>query len=170
MRIEFIKKNYDMPVKLGEITTKKLEKLSRYFDDSATCKVTLKKQNEIYKMEVAIYFSGMFMRAEVSSDNMYDNIDVVIPKVEKQIFKYRTKLQKQFKSGAFKDMALEPKETESKVVRIKQIDLKPMHLEDAAMELDLVDHDFYVFIDEKTKDVNIVYRRADGDLGLLQPN
>lgn len=171
MRIEYVQKNYVMDEKVKGIIEKKLDKLSRYFEDNAVCKVTLKQQNNIEKMEVSISFGSMFIRAEVSEGSMYDNIDLILPRIEKQIFKYKTKLQKQLKSSAYKDFAPDYGKDiqQPKVVRIKKFDLRPMHIEDAVMELDLVDHDFYVYLDEETKDVNIVYRRADGDIGVLQP-
>lgn len=173
MRVKFVQKNYEMSEKLQEIITKKLSKFNRYFDDDAYVTITMKKQGEsVNKMEISIRYNDNFMRAEVSSDNMYDNIDVVLPKIEGQIRKYRTKLEKKLKDNAFKeDLIYASNETEpvpDVLVRKKQFYLQPMSADDAIFNLDMVDHDFYVFINEATLDVNVVYRRQDGDIGLLE--
>ena len=110
------------------------------------------------------------MRAEVVSDNMYDNIDIILPKLERQVRKYRTKLGKKVKESAFDMEALygdsEPTR-ELAVARIKETEVRKMSVKDAIAEMELLDHSFYVFINEANGLVNIVYKRAAGDVGLL---
>lgn len=172
MRIEIIAKNYKLSDKLKEVIEKKLEKFSRYFEDDAKAKVVLKEINQDKDvMEITINFSGgKIMRAEVTSDNMYDNIDIVLPKLERQVRKYRTKLGKKLKESAFDVEALyvdeEPVQDLS-VARTKMTELRKMSVKDAIAEMELLDHSFYVFINEANDLVNIVYRRDAGDVGLL---
>ena len=101
MRIEIIAKNYKLGEKLKDIIEKKLEKFARYFEDDATAKVILREINQDKDaMEITVNFGGgKIMRAEVVSDNMYDNIDLVLPKLERQVRKYRTKLGKKVKES-----------------------------------------------------------------------
>lgn len=175
MRIEIIAKNYKLSEKLKDIIEKKLEKFARYFEEDAKAKVLLKQINQDKDvMEVTINFGGgKIMRAEVVTDNMYDNIDLVLPKLERQVRKYRTKLGKKVKESAFdmdalyKDSAEEIDTKEFAIGRVKQTDVKKMSVKDAIAEMELLDHSFYVFINEANGLVNIVYRRAVGDVGLL---
>lgn len=172
MRIDIIAKNYKLSEKLKDIIEKKLEKFARYFEDDAKAKVILKEINQDKDaMEITINFGGgKIMRAEVVSDNMYDNIDIILPKLERQVRKYRTKLGKKVKESAFdmeaiyKDEAPAP---ELAVARVKETELRKMSVTDAIAEMELLDHSFYVFINEKNDLVNIVYKRAVGDVGLL---
>ena len=110
------------------------------------------------------------MRAEIVSDNMYDNIDLILPKLERQVRKYRTKLGKKVKESAF-DMEALYENTEPvpdlSVARVKETELRKMSVKDAIDEMELLDHSFYVFINEANELVNIVYKRAAGDVGLL---
>lgn len=172
MRIEIIAKNYKVSDKLKEVIERKLEKFSRYFEEDAKAKVVLKTINQDKEaMEVTINFSGgKIMRAEVISDEMYDNIDLLLPKLERQVRKYRTKLGKKVKESAFDLEAIYPDETpvkELEVARVKQTELRKMSVKDAIAEMELLDHAFYVFINEANELVNIVYKREVGDVGLL---
>ena len=167
MRIEIIAKNYKLSEKLKDIIEKKLDKFSRYFEEDAKAKVIQDKD----AMEITINFGGgKIMRAEVVSDNMYDNIDIILPKLERQVRKYRTKLGKKVKESAFDMEALygdsEPTR-ELAVARIKETEVRKMSVKDAIAEMELLDHSFYVFINEANGLVNIVYKRAAGDVGLL---
>lgn len=172
MRIEIIAKNYKLGEKLKEIIERKLEKFARYFEDDATAKVILREINQDKDaMEITINFGGgKIMRAEVVSDNMYDNIDIILPKLERQVRKYRTKLGKKVKDSAFDMEALYAESVPTRqlnVARTKEIELRKMSVKDAIAEMELLDHSFYVFINETNELVNIVYRRAVGDVGLL---
>ena len=173
MRIEIIAKNYKLGEKLKDIIEKKLEKFARYFEDDATAKVILREINQDKDaMEITVNFGGgKIMRAEVVSDNMYDNIDLVLPKLERQVRKYRTKLGKKVKESAFDMDALysysEAPIEELAVGRVKETDVRKMSVKEAISEMELLDHSFYVFINEANDLVNIVYRRAVGDVGLL---
>lgn len=172
MRIELIARNYRIPDRLKEIIDKKMEKFSRYFDDDATAKITLrqvgKDGKEKYIMEITIYFDGNMVRSEVSSDNMFNNIDVALPKIEGQIRKHRTKLGKMKKAAYDQASLYEIDETPKKeLVRTKTFSLKKITVKDAIEEMELVDHDFFAFVNDDNGMVNIVYRRSDGNVGLI---
>lgn len=174
MKVEIVQKNYDSSDKLSDLIIKKTSKLSKYFDENAVIKVLLKKEKDIYKMEITAMFNGSFIRSEINGENMYDNIDILLPKIEKQVIKNKEKLKKKFKENAFKDkdyLYLQSIEQEkpSKISKIKSFEVVPQLLEDAIDEMNMLEHDFYVFLNEKTNKLQIVYRRNDGDIGVLEP-
>lgn len=173
MRIEFLTKNYNPSDKLKDVITKKVERLDKFFENDTKVKIMLKQANDVDTLELTIVLDGAVLRAEVSSDNMYDNIDLALPKLEKQIIKHRSKLASKSKKVRIKelDMSYEPpveKEVTHGVVRSKTYELTPMTVEDAIEELELVGHSFYVFSNKTTKNVNVLYRRNDGDYGLIE--
>ena len=173
MRIEFLTKNYNPSEKLKDVITKKVERLDKFFEDDTKVKVLLKKANDVETLELTIVLDSVVMRAEVSGDHMYDNIDLALPKLEKQIIKHRTKLMSRSKKVRVKesDMSYVPpteKEENHGVVRSKSYELTPMTVEDAIEELELVGHSFSVFANKTTKNVNVLYKRNDGDYGLIE--
>lgn len=173
MRVEIIEKNYQASDKLKEVIQKKVNKLDRYFDEGSVCRVYLKKESKSYKMEVAIEYKGNFLRADLLGENFYDNIDVILPKIERQIYKHRTKLEKQLKHNAFKEQNIyafsDDDLKKEKLVKTKQFELKPMAIDEAIAELDLIGHTFYVFLEEESEELRIIYRRDAGDVGMIVP-
>ncbi len=173
MRIELIARNYKVSDRLEEIINKKMEKFARYFEDDAVAKITMREVKNKYAMEITIFFGGDNMvRSEVISDNMYNNIDLALPKIEGQIRKYRTKLGKKIRQAALDEASLYAApavpEKERQLVRNKTIELKKINVDEALEEMELVDHDFFIFLNDKTGLVNVVYRRADGNAGLIE--
>ena len=171
MKINYISKNYKISNRFKEIIEKKLAKLEKYFNKNFDVKVNCIEQADKNKLEVSINADGMFFRSEVVGDNMFNNIDLALPKLERQIVKLCTKT----KSKTIKDFSsslefLEelPEEEKYKVVKTKRFELEPMTIEDAEFNLDMLGHSFYVFLNAKSGEVNILYRRADGDLGLIE--
>lgn len=174
MKIEIVQKNYAMSDKLRDIINKKTSKLSKYFDDNASVKVLMKKEKDIYKMEITVTAAGSFIRSENSGENMYDNIDIILPKIEKQIIKNKEKLKKKLKENAFKDkdylfMQSIPEEMPIQITKHKAFEVYPQSIQDAVDEMNMLDHDFYVFINKDTEKLQIVYRRYDGNIGVLEP-
>lgn len=174
MRIEIIGKNYKPSEKLKEIIEKKLEKFARYFEEDAIAKVVLKEFNiDKYAMEITINFNGgRIMRAEITTSNIYEAIDIVIPKLERQVRKYKTKVGKKIKEGALEDLLQEGEaefvpEPDLALIRTKLTNLKTMSVKDAIDEMEFLDHAFYVFVNEANHLVNIVYHRDAGGVGLL---
>ena len=175
MKIEFTARNYDISEHLKKVATSKLDKLDKYFDGKDTfAKVCFKKESSSLTTEVMLDYAGKFVRATATSDNFYDNLDAVLPKLEGQIRKYRTRFDKHAKNSAYIDDALfddgkYEKSASYKIVKEKHFALRPMTVEEACAELELLGHSFYVFLDAKTNTVQVLYKRNDGDLGLIEP-
>ncbi len=173
MIIEFLSKNYNPADKLKDLIEKKVQRLDKFFvGEDTKIKVCLKQVKEnTYTLELTIVLDKSVMRAEVTSDNMYNNIDLALPKLEKQIIKHHKKLMSNTKKirerFADDDQQREP-EKASTVVRTKTYELTPMTVEDAIEELELVEHSFFVFLNKATGNVNVLYKRIEGDYGLIQ--
>lgn len=169
MRIEIVARNYKVSDHLKEVIEMKMEKFSRYFEEETVAKFTLKQvSKEKLAMEITIFYGGHIVRSEVTSDNMYNNIDLALPKLEGQIRKHRTKLDK-LRKNAFEQEALFvlPQEASSDIVKKKTFALKKITVEQAVEEMELVDHTFYAFVNDANGMVNVVYRRQDGQVGLI---
>ena len=173
MKIEINSKNYNVSEKLKDIIEKKVGKLEKYFNDDAVAKVMCKQEGNTAKLELSVRSKGLFYRAEVSSDNMYDNIDLALPKVERQIIKYGDKFFTRLKKDSlssqnflfFDEMPVFKK---PELVKKKSFELEPISVEEAEMFLDTIDNNFYIFLDRESGNVNVLYRRNDGDLGLIE--
>ncbi len=176
MRITISGKNVEITDALREQITKKVSKLERYFDENTEVQVTMSVEKNRHIMEVTIPFNGAMVRAEEYTDDMYKTLDKVLDKLEKQIHKYRTKLDKQMKSGAFKyEKPLFSEEFEKetgdapRVVKTKRFAVKPMDVEEAILQMELLGHNFFVFTDAESDEVSVVYKRRDGNYGLIEP-
>ena len=172
MEIKYISKNYKISDKLKDIIEKKLQKLEKYFTKDTTIKVACSEQNDICKLEITINSAGFFIRSEVSSDNMYNNIDLSMPKLERQIVKNTKKYKNKFASNdlfdALEFLDEEPQIETKKVVKKKTFELDPMTVEDAEAYMEAVGHSFYVFLNAETGEINVLYKRNDGNLGLIE--
>ncbi len=173
MRIEIIEKNCKASEKLLAVVNKKVTRLEKYFDEDALCSVYLKSENRLCKTEITILYKGNMVRAEVTGKNFYDNIDAVLPKLEKQIYKHKSKLEDKLKQGAFAEKQLffkgDVPAAEGDPVKVKTFALTPMTAAEAVEQLDLLGHSFYIFQDADTGEVRVVYLRGNGDVGLLIP-
>ena len=175
MKVEITSRNCTVSDHLKEITELKIGKLDKYFDNSDTkAKVSFKKESQSLTTEVMLDYAGKFVRATASSDNFYDNLDAVLPKLEGQIRKYRTRFDKSSKNAAYREAAMfaankDAVKADGKIVKEKKFSLKPMTVPEAIEEMDLIGHSFYVFLEAKSNTVQVLYKRNDGDLGLIEP-
>lgn len=174
MKIEWTSRNYEISEHLKKITEQKFAKLDKYFSDPASVKVSFKKQANSLTTEAMLDYHGKFVRATATSDNFYDNLDEVLPKIEGQIRKYRTRFDKSNKVSAYKEANVFEKSAtyekeKNSVIKQKKFKLEPMTVEEAIAEMDLLGHSFYVFLEAKTQSVQVIYKRNDGDLGLIEP-
>ena len=169
--------NIEVTEALRDYVVSKLEKIEKYFqaDQELDARVNLKVYREkTAKVEVTIPLGSITLRAEDVSQDMYGSIDLVTDKIERQIRKNKTKIErknrnKKSTSQLFTDAVVEEAEAApAKVVRSKQIDLKPMDLEEALLQMDLLGHDFFIYTDVEDNTTNVLYRREDGDVGLLE--
>lgn len=173
MNIEIVGRNYEVSENLKKITEQKIAKLDKYFGDcEVTAKVVFKKEATSCTTEVMFDYAGKFVRASWRSGNFYDNLDIVLPKLEGQIRKYRTRFDQHQKNTAFREVAVYDEAKDQKkvsLVKHKIFSLKPMTVDEAIEEFELIGHSFYVFLEAKTNTVQVLYLRNDGDIGLIEP-
>lgn len=175
MKIEIVEKNYDVGTRLQGLIEKKVEKLDKYFGKGANCKVVCKKEGNMFKLEINISSKNSFFRSEVIGENMYNNLDLALPKLEKQIIKFKEKKKDLKLTDIASDLLFleEIKDEEiasSKISKRKSFNLDPITEEDAMFMLEAIDHDFYVFLNAETGKVNVIYRRKNGEYGLIEAN
>ena len=175
MRISITGKNIAVSDYLNDLVNKKVGKLERYFPQEAEVFVTLSVEKNRHIVEVTIPYDGGVIRGEEITGDMYASIDNVLDKLEKQIIRHRTKLEKCLRSGAFREMepALsmedEAEEEGPSIVRVKRFAIKPMSEEEAMLQIEMVGHSFYVFLNSDTNQMNVLYKRKDGNYGLIEP-
>jgi len=172
MKVIITGKNYAPSEKLKETIEKKFEKLDKYFSNEITGNVMTIKEKGNYKVESTINANGTIFRAEVRSGDPYDCVDRCIEKLSSQMSRFKTKLQKKHKGQKAVDFAdipaFEETEEEIHVVKRKKFGLSPMTVDEAIVQMELLEHNFFVFLNIETDAVNVVYRRSDNDYGLLE--
>lgn len=173
MRITISGRNIELTDGLKAAVEDKLGKLEKYFTPDAEVFVTLSVEKERQKIEVTIPVKGHIIRSEQVSNDMYVSIDLVEEIIERQLKKYKHKLiaQKQ-NSGYFQPEFIEKDtedEDEIKIIRTKKFDMKPMYPEDACVQMELLGHDFFVFVNAEDDNVNVVYKRKGNTYGLIEP-
>jgi len=166
-------KNFIISDKLLGIITRKLEKVEKYFDDNTSCVVVCSRIGKTEKMEVTINQKGRLFRAEAVSGNMYVNIDLVLAKIEKQIIKHREKLRDVLRSDSLDDKKYAfytkpPKVTQAEVMKQKSFAIEKQSVEEAEIALDISDHGFYLYANQQNGKVSVMYRRADGHVGIIE--
>ncbi len=173
MKFEITSRNYEVGERLEQIAEQKLSKLDKYFGDAEPiAKVAFKKQANSCTTEVMLEYCGRLVRATADGENFYDNFDIILPKLEGQIRKYRTKFDKHSKNSAYRDAVLfgnAQKDKQADIVKQKKFKLSPMTVEEAMEELELLGHNFYVFLEAKSNTIQVLYLRNDGDFGLIEP-
>ena len=172
MKVIITGKNYAPSEKLKETIEKKFEKLDKYFSNEITGNVMTIKEKGNYKVESTINANGTIFRAEVRSGDPYDCVDRCIEKLSSQMSRFKTKLQKKHKGQKAVDFAdipaFEETEEEIHVVKRKKFGLSPMTVDEAIVQMELLVHNFFVFLNIETDAVNVLYRRSDNDYGLLE--
>ena len=174
MKITLRGKNIEITEAIEEKVSEKLSKLDKYFivSENVEAKVLVRTYPYGQKIEVTIPTEYVLLRAEVVDQDLYNAIDLVIDKLEGQIRKYKTRLNRKSKDNklAFNLASIEPLEDEAEdvLVKTKTITPKPMDMEEAIMQMELIGHSFFVYRDTETDAISIVYRRNDGDYGLIE--
>lgn len=180
MKLTIKGKHFDITNSIESYIKKKMEKLDKYFDQikDATATVSIEKNRHIF--EVTLQAKKAIIRAEEESDSMYASIDRVIEKLERQIIKYKEKLYTKSASDYNQPIDIVTSEDREsnrdlkldedvKIVKTKRFVIKPMSPEEASLQMELLGHSFYVFNNEITNQINVIYRRKDGNLGLIEP-
>lgn len=175
MRIKYVGKNINIRDNFKEEVERKLSKIEKYFDEDIDATATFSVHGNFNTVEVTIWLKkGTILRAEETSDDMLSSVDRVVDSLERQIRKYKTKLQSRKQGESIRYDEIPSDETtisedhKPSVVKVKKIGLKPMFIEDAVMQMDLLGHDFFVYQDAETELVSVVYKRNDGDYGLIE--
>ncbi len=174
MKVSIRGKNIQLTEGIETKITKKLGTLDKYFivSDEVEAKVLIRVYPVGQKIEVTIPTEYVLLRAEVVDQDLYNAIDLVVDKLEGQIRKYKTRLSRKSKDHklAFNVASLEPLEEEEEdvIVKTKTIHPKPMDLEEAIMQMELIGHSFFVYKDTETGLISVVYKRLDGDYGLIE--
>ena len=173
MKITLRGKNIEITEAIEEKVSEKLSKLDKYFivSENVEAKVLVRTYPYGQKIEVTIPTEYVLLRAEVVDSDLYTAMDLVVDKLEGQIRKYKTRLSRKSKDNklAFNLSSIEDVETDDDVlVKVKSITPKPMDMEEAIMQMELIGHSFFVYRDTETDAISIVYRRNDGDYGVIE--
>ena len=173
MRFTITGRNIEVTQGLREAVEDKLGKLDRFFAPATEAVVRLSVQKDIQKIEVTIPVKGHIIRAEESRSDMYVSIDLVEEILERQLKKYKNKLiDKKQSAPSFSEAFLQEDasaEEEIQIVKSKKFAVKPMDPEEACVQMELLGHNFYVFLNADTEEVNVVYKRKGGTYGLIEP-
>jgi putative sigma-54 modulation protein len=180
MQINTRGKNMEITPALQEYVEKRLSKLEKYLGTDnvgVDAQVTLSVARENHIVEVTISIGGLLLRGEEATQDMYASIDLVVDKIERQIHKYKTRINRKLRQKGFKELneqfinnkRKEEEETEPRIVRTKRFTIKPMPEEEAILQMNLLGHDFFVFTNAETEEINVLYKRKDGNYGLIEP-
>ena len=173
MKVNIVGKNVKVTPAIAEKVNKKLDHLTKYFliDDNVTAKVLIRTYPVGQKIEVTIPTKYAILRAEVVDDDLYDAIDLAIDKLEDQIRRQKTRLQRKNRlslAEAFLDEEESSEDDIDEVVKTKSIEPQEMSLDEAIMKMELLGHDFFIYTDDETEKIAVVYKRKDGDYGLIE--
>ena len=173
MKLTFVGKKFEIRQSQKDWAERKLGKLDKYFDDDADVKLVMGKIRDKFTVECTVSVKGTIFRVEESNDDLYLAIDHIVPAIERQIRKNKTRLAKRLRSGATEQaVADEPEiateEKEFKIVKTKVVPKKPMSPEEAILQMNLLGHNFFIFENSQLSDISLVYKRKDGDYGLIE--
>ena len=173
MRYKISGKNIEVTPGLKDAVQEKIGKLERYFNQDTEANITLSVEKGRQKIEVTIPVKGHIIRAEQESSDMYVSIDLVEEIIERQLKKYKTKLIDKKQSHIDFSEFYVQEETEAddeiKIEKVKKFAMKPMDPEEACVQMELLGHSFYVFLNAETEEVNVVYKRKGQTYGLIEP-
>ncbi len=172
MKVQVRGRNIEVTEALNDYITKRLSKLDKYIDNLGEAQVTMSVERGFHRIEVTIPINGRILRGEERTGDMYASTDLVVEKLEKQILKYKGRLQKRsarFESGQRAARVAPENDDSPRLVRTKRFTIKPMPVEEAILQMNLLGHNFFVFSNAETEQVNVVYKRKDGNYGLIEP-
>ncbi|MBE6041369.1 MAG: ribosome-associated translation inhibitor RaiA [Clostridiales bacterium] len=173
MKIQISAKNYPMSEKLSKYIEKKLNKLDKFFNEDVTANVVVSKLRDMPKFEATINAKQNVFRAEMANDSIYDAVDMATDKLANQMSKLKGKLEARYKENKALKLEFIPEreaeeEDDMTIVRRKQVELSPMVAEEAVLQMEMLGHDFFVFLDMDTDAVSVVYKRKGGEYGLIE--
>ncbi len=173
MKITIIGRKCTPRESFREHAEKKLAKIERFFGSDAEAKITATVEKSSQSVEITVNNNGMIFRAQERAENMNEALDKCVDTLIRQIRKNKTRIEKKMRAAsfdAFADEAEVAEEVEFELVRRKTVSLKPQSIEEAILQMNLLDHQFYVFLEEASGEVSVVYKRNDGGYGLITPD
>lgn len=173
MKTTITAKKMQIPQNFTEYAQEKIDsKLSKFFGDEAEAKIVLSEMKNKIIVELTVKYNSIIYRSERSAVDKNDALDEAVDKIIRQIRKNKTKVEKKLKDTAFKEAFAEPVEDVSDytVIKEKKFKLRPMDVEEAILQMNLLSHEFFMFLNAKTGTINVVYKRDDGNYAVLQPD
>lgn len=162
-------KNIEITTALRDYVEKKVGKIEKFVDQPVNAQVNMYVERGRHIVEVTAALNGLLLRGEEATGDMYASIDLVSEKLEKQLLKYKARFKKQRGKENGISEAGEVPELDGQLVKTKRFAIKPLTLDEAIVQMNLLSHDFFVFANAETDKVNVLYRRKDGNYGLLEP-
>ena len=176
MAVKVRGKNIEVTQALKDYVEKRVQTITKQFKTVGEITAVMRVEKGKHTVEITVPASGIVLRAQETSENMYASIDQCVEKIERQIHKYKTRLEKRLRSGSLDDIPLETsfelepqeEEPEIEIVRSKRFAIKPMTVDEAILQMDLLGHSFYAFKNEDGGAFAVVYKRNDGGYGLIE--
>ena len=171
MKVTITGRKINLRDSFKEHAQKKLKKVERFFGDDADAQVTVSLEKDRKTVEITVKNKGTIYRAEETAYDPEEALNAVVDSLVRKIRKNKTRVEKRLRESAFADFPAEDivEEEEFEIVRVKRFPVKPLDVEEAVLQMNLSDHQFYMFRNVDTGDVNVVYRRRDGNYGLIEP-
>lgn len=180
MEISVRGKNLEITPALRQYAEKRVSKIEKFFESAVSAHAVISQERGRYSAEVTVSVNGILLRGEESTGDAFASVDLVVEKLEKQIEKFKTRISRRVrlarKAGAWPEAVVNQEAAEKgeeadrpRVVRVKRFAFKPMSVDEAILQMDLLGHDFFVFTNAETEQVSVVYRRRDGNYGLIEP-
>lgn len=170
MLFNFVGKNIDLTDSLKDMAEKKFSKLEKFFSEEIEARAVFSTQKDNQTVEVTVFLPDTIIRAEETTDDMYTSIDNAVDVLERQIRKHKTKLKKRYQNNETIrfDLIDDRLEEENKIVKRKKFELNPMSEEEAILQMELLNHKFFIFLDADTESVEVLYKRNDGNYGIIE--
>ncbi len=171
MKVQVRGKNIDVTPALRDYVEKRLGKLDRFLENMGEAIATLVVEGDSHKIEVTIPVNGMLLRGEEATAEMYSSVDLVVEKMERQIERYKGRINRRNGRALANTVETERFDDDEspQIIKTKRFAIKPMVLDEAIMQMNLLGHDFFVFSNAETEQTNVVYKRKDGNYGLIEP-
>jgi len=178
VKIDLAARNLEVTEDLREYITKKLSKIEKYFAKNVVAQVVLSAERERQIAEITLPLDGLVVRSQEATDDIYASVNLAVDKIERRIERYRARFLRRKREGRAQVRsvgAAEPVQLaeesgpEPRLVKVKRFAIKPMTVDEAILQMNLLGHDFFVFTNGETEQVNVLYRRKDGNYGLIEP-
>jgi len=162
-------RHMDLTENLKDYTEEKINRFEKYLANISEATVTLSVEKYRHKAEVLLKINGVIIQAESITGEMYSSIDEVVEKLESQVRKYKEKVVSRRKNMRQQADSLPEEESQPMIIKNKSFDIKPMSVEEAAVSMEMMERSFFVFTNASSGDINVLYQRNDGNLGLIEP-